>query len=80
MKGFVTAIAAVSMQCMRLCADTIYYETATGENFRNRSWHAMDRREFKTNQPDNVYDSYTFERLADGSSRVHREVDSVSGD
>lgn len=79
MKCSPAVIAAVSIQCVRLCADTIYYETATGENFRNRSWHAMDRRDFEAKQPDEVYDSYTFERSADGSSRVHRELE-VSGD
>jgi hypothetical protein len=76
----VTIIAAVFAHYEALSADRIYYETAKGENFRDQSWHAMDRREFEKNRPDYVYDLYTFERLGDGSSRVRREVDSVSGD
>jgi hypothetical protein len=80
MKSLPIVVAAVAMQCIRLCADTIYYETATGENFRNQSWHAMNRREFEANQPHDVVDFYTFERLADGSSRVRRQTDSMAGD
>jgi hypothetical protein len=77
----ITSIITASFAiCAVLSADTIYYETSTGENFQRRSWHAMDRHEFESKQPENVYDSYTFERLADGSSRVKREIDSVSGD
>jgi len=80
MKCFLAVIAALSTQCIHLCADTVYYETATGNKFENRSWHAMDRGEFESKQPDDVYDFYTFERLADGSSRVHRQIDAPSGD
>jgi hypothetical protein len=75
---FVTIVVVVSIQRVCVCADTIYY--AIGEYVADRRWHAMDRTKFEIEQPESVYDSYTFERLADGSSRVHRQVDSVSGD
>jgi hypothetical protein len=63
-----------------LRAETVYYQTATGENFQNQTWHSMERREFKAKQPENVYDSYTIERLGDGSSSLRRQVDSKAGD
>jgi hypothetical protein len=73
-------IIAFSVICAVLSADTVYYETSRAEDFQDRSWHAMDRHEFESKQPENVYDFYTFECLADGSSRVKREMDSMSGD
>jgi len=58
----------------------IYYATFTGENFGKETWHSSSVSKFKRSRPDNVYDSYTVKRHSDGSTVVHRDFSTPSGD
>ena len=61
-------------------AETIYYATSGGKQYEKKTWHTGDLARFKATQPDDVFDSYTFQRLPDGSSRVFRDYATPSGD
>ncbi|HJT80558.1 MAG TPA: hypothetical protein VJ719_05115 [Chthoniobacterales bacterium] len=70
--GVITAPAARS--------ETIYYAVSPGDSFEQQTWHSADRKTFETSRPANVFDLYTVHRLADGSSKVIREMSTPSGD
>ena len=61
-------------------SQTIYYATFTGENYAKETWHSSPLAAFKAAKPDNVYDFYTVERHRDGTTVVHRDFTTPSGD
>ena len=61
-------------------SQTIYYATITGENSAKKIWHKSSLEAYKAAPPDDVYDSYTVERRRDGTSVVHRDYTTPSGD
>ena len=61
-------------------AETIYYAVSDGENYGGQRWHAGDLQAFNNKRPDNVFDSYTCQHLADGGLKVIRERSTPSGD
>jgi len=61
-------------------AETIYYAVSGGKNYEKETWHVGDLKNFNTKRPDNVFDLFTFERLADGTSKASREYSTPSGD
>ena len=58
----------------------VYYATFTGENYAKKTWHRSSLAAFKADPPADVYDSYTVERHRTGSTRVHRDYTTPSGD
>jgi hypothetical protein len=63
-----------------LRSDPIYYAVFEGKNYEKRIWFSKELREFNANPPHDVYDLYTFERGARGTSIVKREYSTPSGD
>lgn len=61
-------------------SQTVYYATFTGANYAKETWHSSSVFDFKASRPDNVYDAYTVERRSDGSTVVHRDFSTPSGD
>ena len=61
-------------------SQTIYYATFTGENYEKETWHRSSLAAFKSAPPDDVYDSYTVERHPNGSTTVHRDRTTPTGD
>src|ERR1051326_4319269 len=61
-------------------SQTVYYATVTGENYAKETWHSESASDFKASRPENVYDAYTVERHSDGSTVVHRDFTTPSGD
>ena len=61
-------------------SQTVYYATFTGEHHAKQTWHSSSLAAFKAAPPDDVYDSYTFERRSDGTTVVHRDYTTPSGD
>src|SRR3954468_5224964 len=61
-------------------SQTVYYATFTGENYAKKTWHSSSLAAFKADPRADVYDSYTVERHRDGSTRVHRDYTTPSGD
>ena len=61
---------------------TIYYAVSDGdgENYLKKTWHASEIGRFRKNPPDHVFDSYTFQDLANGTSTVVRQCSSPTGD
>src|SRR3954467_7249824 len=59
---------------------TVYYAVFEGRNYDRETWKVGDLKAFKASRPENVFDSYTFERLPDGKSKVVREFATPSGD
>src|SRR5437899_3516997 len=73
-------IAVVIGSTAAALSQTIYYATFTGENYAKETWHSSSLSDFKASRPDNVYDAYTVERHSDGSTAVHRDFATPSGD
>ncbi|MBA3544557.1 MAG: hypothetical protein H0T83_08995 [Chthoniobacterales bacterium] len=61
-------------------AQTVYYATFTGKNYAKESWHSAPLAAFKAAPPDDVYDAYTVDRRSDGTTVVHRDFTTPSGD
>lgn len=61
-------------------SQTVYYATFTGENYATQTWHSSSLAAFKAAPPDDLYDSYTVERHSDGTTVVHRDYRTPSGD
>ena len=59
---------------------SVYYATFTGENYAKQTWHSSSLVAFNAAPPDDVYDSYTVERGSGGTSVVHRDYTTPSGD
>jgi hypothetical protein len=74
------AIALLLASAAATSTQTVYYATFTGENYAKQTWHASSLAAFKAAPPDNVYDSYTVERRVDGTTVVHRDYTTPSGD
>jgi hypothetical protein len=76
----VTFFVAATLFASVATADTLYYAVSTGEKFDRQSWHSGDLAAFNKNRPENVFDLYTCQRLADGGLKVIRERSTPSGD
>jgi hypothetical protein len=61
-------------------SQTVYYATFTGENYAKETWHSSSLAAFKAAPPADVYDSYVVERHPNGSTSVHRDYTTPSGD
>jgi hypothetical protein len=79
MRASLTIVLLLSMTAA-VSAQTVYYDTLTGENYATESWHSAPLAVFKAAPPDNVYDIYTVQRQSDGTTVLHRDLTSPSGD
>jgi len=75
-------IAVVTSGCTTVSTQQIYYAVSDSddENYLKKTWHVGEIDRFRKNPPDHVFDSYTFQRLANGTSKVVRECSSPTGD
>jgi hypothetical protein len=76
------AVIVLFWMCAKgLSAETVYYAVSeNGEDYLKKTWHSAEIGRFRKNPPENVFDSYTFQRLANGTSKVVRQCSSPSGD
>jgi hypothetical protein len=81
MRAVIFTIVAFSAASAAAFADqTIYYAVSEGENDARETWHTAVLSSFKAAHHDDVFDSYTVERQANGAFVVTRDYTTPSGD
>jgi hypothetical protein len=73
-------IAALVGFTSSIYAQTIYYAVASGQNYQRKTWSSAPLAAYNAARPGDVYDSYTIERHPDGTTVVHRDYTTPSGD
>ena len=73
-------IAALIGFTSSICAQTIYYAVASGENYQRKTWRSARLSAYNAAPPGDVYDSYAIERHPDGGTIVRRDYTTPSGD
>jgi hypothetical protein len=73
-------IAALIGFTSSICAQTIYYAVASGENYERKTWRSAPLSAYNTAPPGDVCDSYTVERHPDSTTIARRDYTTPSGD